>query len=161
MSFLIRCLLYLIKNCIEALILAHCTWCPSALGHPLTIWYPEWGILDLMALTSRSRASSDMVEYRLLTDILYSCILLLMVLLETPRMSAKRVAVRPSGRRLWRWSSATWSLKSPWGPILLTTEIEDGGVFHRCNKLLSSSGASQTSWGRSTFWSAFMKVLSK
>lgn len=62
--------------CMEALSLVHCIWWPSASSHPLTIWYPAWGSLDLMALTSVSRASSVMVEYRLLTDILCSCILL-------------------------------------------------------------------------------------
>lgn len=49
---------------IEALSLVHCTWWSSASRHPLTIWYPAWGCLDLMTLISVSRASSVM-EYRL------------------------------------------------------------------------------------------------
>lgn len=146
--------------CIGASSLVHCTWWPSASRHPLTIWYPAWGSLDLMALTSLSRASSVMVEYRLLTDMLYSCILLYMVLLETPRMSATHVAGRPRWRRLWRWSSVTCNLKRPWGPILLTTDIEGGGLFRRSNKLLSWWRASQISLGRATFSIAFMKALS-
>lgn len=80
--------------CIETLSLVRCTWWPSASRHPLTIWHPAWGSRDLMALTSSSRAPSVMLEYRLLTDMLYSCVLLYLVLLETPRMLATHVVGR-------------------------------------------------------------------
>lgn len=122
--------------CMDARTLSHWTRCPIACRVPLTMRYPELGILDFVSDTYASSSSSVKILKSPLTDGLSSFIRRNSVVRDTPINRAIPGTEYPSSRSWQRRSSDIMSLGRP---TLNSTYAASGSCrLHWCSKLCSS-----------------------